>query len=337
MNSIKHSLAVLGMIVAPAFAAGQVSVSIDAGKPGPVINKYVYGQFAEQLGTGIYEGMWVGAKSTIPNTNGWRNDVVGALKALHVPLVRWPGGCFADTYHWRDGIGPQDKRPSNIHGDRVDQFNAVGTHEFFDLIDMLGADAYINGNVGTQHVDQVEEFVGADGIDRVHTAAVDIAGALILRADAVAPMVGVGEAAARPAHQWHMQLLERANDVIAPALGVGDGRLLADVHALVDAGAEIFGELPVHVFVDDRAGFGGVDADADLAGGERRRYDHAEDGEAVFDDAHAGVSRQLVFKGCHYAAMRLHLVIHSSFVRHSLGWIAASVSAGGRPISLRGR
>ncbi|USX24216.1 alpha-N-arabinofuranosidase [Oxalobacteraceae bacterium OTU3CINTB1] len=159
MNSIKHSLAVLGMIVAPAFAAGQVSVSIDAGKPGPVINKYVYGQFAEQLGTGVYEGMWVGAKSTIPNTNGWRNDVVGALKELHVPLVRWPGGCFADTYHWRDGVGPQDKRPSNIHGDRVDQFNAVGTHEFFDLIDMLGADAYINGNVGTGTVQEMSDWV----------------------------------------------------------------------------------------------------------------------------------------------------------------------------------
>jgi alpha-N-arabinofuranosidase len=166
MNIIKHSLAVLGMIAAPAFAAGPVSISIDAGKPGPVINKNVYGQFAENLGTGVYEGMYVGAKSTIPNTRGWRNDVVGALKELHVPLVRWPGGCFADTYHWRDGVGPQDKRPSNIHRGKVDEINAVGTHEFFDLIDMLGADAYVNGNVGTGTVQEMSdwvEYMTADG------------------------------------------------------------------------------------------------------------------------------------------------------------------------------
>ena len=166
MNIIKHSLAVLGMIAAPAFAAGQVSINIDAGKPGPVINKNVYGQFAENLGTGVYEGMYVGAKSSIPNTRGWRNDVVGALKELHVPLVRWPGGCFADTYHWRDGVGPQDKRPSNVHGGKVDEINAVGTHEFFDLIDMIGAEAYVNGNVGTGTVQEMSdwvEYMTADG------------------------------------------------------------------------------------------------------------------------------------------------------------------------------
>jgi alpha-L-arabinofuranosidase len=166
MNIIKHSLAVLGMIVAPAFAAGQVSISIDAAKPGPVINKNVYGQFAENLGTGVYEGMFVGTKSTIPNTRGWRNDVVGALKELHVPLVRWPGGCFADSYHWRDGVGPQDKRPSNINGGKVDEINAVGTHEFFDLIDMIGAEAYVNGNVGTGTVQEMSdwvEYMTADG------------------------------------------------------------------------------------------------------------------------------------------------------------------------------
>jgi alpha-N-arabinofuranosidase len=159
MNFIKHGLAVLGVIAAPVFAAAQVSISIDAGKPGPVINKNVYGQFAEHLGTGVYEGMYVGPKSNIPNTRGWRNDVVGALKELHVPLVRWPGGCFADSYHWRDGIGPQDKRPSNVNGDRVDEINAVGTHEFFDLIDMLGAEAYVNGNVGTGSVQEMSDWV----------------------------------------------------------------------------------------------------------------------------------------------------------------------------------
>jgi alpha-L-arabinofuranosidase len=164
MNIIKRSLAVLGMIAAPAFAAGPVSISIDAGKPGPVINKNVYGQFAEHLGAGVYEGMYVGTKSAIPNTKGWRNDVVGALKALHVPLVRWPGGCFADTYHWRDGVGPQDKRPNLVNTGaggvaEIKEINAVGTHEFFDLIDMLGADAYVNGNVGTGSVQEMADWV----------------------------------------------------------------------------------------------------------------------------------------------------------------------------------
>ncbi|RZJ85534.1 MAG: alpha-N-arabinofuranosidase [Massilia sp.] len=159
MNTIKHGFAVLGLVAAPAFAANPVSINIDAGKPGPVISKYVYGQFAEHLGTGVYEGMWVGTKSSIPNTRGWRNDVVGALKALHVPLVRWPGGCFADTYHWRDGIGPQDKRPSNVNGGHVEDINSVGTHEFFDLIEMLGADAYINGNVGSGSVQEMADWV----------------------------------------------------------------------------------------------------------------------------------------------------------------------------------
>ncbi|WP_457426518.1 alpha-N-arabinofuranosidase [Roseateles sp. P5_E7] len=159
MNAIKHGLAVLGLIAAPAFAANEVSINIDAGKPGPVISKYVYGQFAEHLGTGVYEGMWVGTKSNIPNTRGWRNDVVGALKELHVPLVRWPGGCFADTYHWRDGIGPQDKRPSNVYGSHIEEINAVGTHEFFDLIEMMGADAYVNGNVGTGSVQEMADWI----------------------------------------------------------------------------------------------------------------------------------------------------------------------------------
>jgi alpha-N-arabinofuranosidase len=145
------------LATAPVFAA--VTINIDPAKPGAIINKNVYGQFAEHLGTGVYEGMYVGPKSNIPNTRGWRNDVVGALKELHVPLVRWPGGCFADTYHWRDGVGPQDKRPSNINGASVDAINAVGTHEFFDLIDMLGAEAYVNGNVGTGSVQEMSDWV----------------------------------------------------------------------------------------------------------------------------------------------------------------------------------
>jgi alpha-N-arabinofuranosidase len=159
MKLLKRSLLALGIVALPAFA--QVTVTVDATRPGPVINKNVYGQFAEHLGSGIYGGMWVGPNSKIPNTRGWRNDVVGALKDLHVPLVRWPGGCFADEYHWRDGIGPRDKRPVKVNTNwgGVEESNAVGTHEFFDLIEMIGADAYVNGNLGTGSPQEMSEWV----------------------------------------------------------------------------------------------------------------------------------------------------------------------------------
>jgi alpha-N-arabinofuranosidase len=159
MNQFK--LGVLAMCMAAAGAASAVSLTIDTAKPGPVIDKNIYGQFAEHLGTGIYEGMWVGPESKIPNTKGWRNDVVGALKKMHVPLVRWPGGCFADEYHWKDGIGPRGKRPVKVNTNwgGVAESNAVGTHEFFDLIDLLGADAYVNGNLGTGSAQEMSEWI----------------------------------------------------------------------------------------------------------------------------------------------------------------------------------
>src|SRR5450432_4624528 len=97
-------------VAAPNMVAQKVELSIDASKPGAKIDRNLFGQFAEHLGHGIYEGIWVGSDSPIPNTRGIRNDVVAALKVIHVPNVRWPGGCFADEYHWRDGIGPADKR-----------------------------------------------------------------------------------------------------------------------------------------------------------------------------------------------------------------------------------
>jgi alpha-N-arabinofuranosidase len=159
MKALKRSILALGILAMPAFA--QVNVTIDANKPGPVINKNVYGQFAEHLGSGIYGGLWVGPQSKIPNTKGWRNDVVGALKELHVPLVRWPGGCFADEYHWKDGVGPRSKRPVKVNTNwgGVEEDNAVGTHEFFDLVEQLGADAYVNGNLGTGSVQEMSEWI----------------------------------------------------------------------------------------------------------------------------------------------------------------------------------
>jgi alpha-N-arabinofuranosidase len=162
MNYIQRGVLALGLAMCgAAYAAGPVVVSIDAGKPGAVINKDIYGQFAEHLGTGIYGGLWVGPDSKIPNVRGWRKDVVGALKALHVPLVRWPGGCFADEYHWKDGIGARGKRPVKVNTNwgGVEESNAVGTHEFFDLVEQLGADAYVNGNLGSGSVQEMSEWI----------------------------------------------------------------------------------------------------------------------------------------------------------------------------------
>ncbi|HCS65089.1 MAG TPA: alpha-N-arabinofuranosidase [Cellvibrio sp.] len=160
MRVIKPLIAALGLSLSFTVMA-DTQVSVDTTKPGPVINKNIYSQFAEHLGRGIYEGIWVGPKSKTPNTKGWRNDVVGALKDLQVPLVRWPGGCFADEYHWREGIGPRDKRPVKVNTTwgGVLEDNAVGTHEFFDLVEMLGAEAYINGNLGTGSARDMAEWM----------------------------------------------------------------------------------------------------------------------------------------------------------------------------------
>ena len=125
------------------------------------ISKQVYGHFAEHLGRGINEGIWVGEDSPIANTRGIRNDVVEALCKIHVPVLRWPGGCFADEYHWQDGIGPRLQRPSsvNTHWGAVTETNQFGTHEFFDFCTMIGADPYICGNVGSGTVQEMQQWV----------------------------------------------------------------------------------------------------------------------------------------------------------------------------------
>jgi alpha-N-arabinofuranosidase len=134
---------------------------IVANHSGPIISKDIYGHFSEHLGTCIYGGIWVGRDSKIPNTSGIRNDVLAALKEIKVPNLRWPGGCFADTYHWKDGIGPQSKRASivNTHWGGVTEDNSFGTHEFMKLTELLGCDAYINGNVGSGTVREMSEWV----------------------------------------------------------------------------------------------------------------------------------------------------------------------------------
>lgn len=125
------------------------------------INKEIYGHFSEHLGRCIYEGIFVGEDSEIPNTNGMRNDVVEALKNIKIPVLRWPGGCFADEYHWMDGIGPKEtrKRMINTHWGGVVEDNSFGTHEFFELCDQLGCEPYINGNVGSGTVREMSEWI----------------------------------------------------------------------------------------------------------------------------------------------------------------------------------
>ena len=139
----------------------QATLTLRADQPGPVINRNLYGQFTEHLGHCIYGGIWVGEDSPIPNTRGIRNDVVAALKLAQVPVVRWPGGCFADEYHWKDGIGPAAQRPKmiNTHWGGVVENNHFGTHEFMDFCAQVGCEPYITGNLGSGTVQEMMEWV----------------------------------------------------------------------------------------------------------------------------------------------------------------------------------
>ena len=126
-----------------------------------VINKHIYGHFSEHLGRCIYDGLYVGEDSDIPNVNGMRSDICEALRKIKIPNLRWPGGCFADAYHWKDGIGPKGKRKKmiNTHWGGVLEDNSFGTHEFMELCRQLGCEPYINGNVGSGTVQEMSEWV----------------------------------------------------------------------------------------------------------------------------------------------------------------------------------
>ncbi|MGB6151172.1 MAG: alpha-L-arabinofuranosidase C-terminal domain-containing protein [Pricia sp.] len=142
---------------------GQTSVDISV-KPSdsaPTISKHIYGHFAEHLGRCIYEGFYVGDSSTIPNSAGVRLDIINALKELQIPNLRWPGGCFADTYHWMDGIGDLDKRPTivNTWWGGVTEDNSFGTHNFLNLCEELDAEPYLSGNVGSGEVQELADWV----------------------------------------------------------------------------------------------------------------------------------------------------------------------------------
>jgi len=160
VRSLLAGLTLLAMAVAvPVAAAQKVEISVEVAKAGAKIDRNIFGQFAEHLGHGVYEGIWVGPDSGIPNTRGIRNDVVAALKALKVPDVRWPGGCFADEYHWRKGIGQQRTVTLNPNWGGVIEPNTFGTHEFMDFLDQIGSEAYLSVNVGSGTPQEASEWL----------------------------------------------------------------------------------------------------------------------------------------------------------------------------------
>ncbi|HSK69441.1 MAG TPA: alpha-L-arabinofuranosidase C-terminal domain-containing protein [Candidatus Limnocylindria bacterium] len=142
-------------------AVGAKHAKVTLGARGAKIDRNIYGHFAEHLGRCIYDGLYVGKGSPIPNEEGMRLDVVEALRKIKIPVLRWPGGCFADEYHWMDGIGPQGgrKRMINTHWGGVVEDNSFGTHEFFRLCEMLDTAPYICGNVGSGTVREMSEWV----------------------------------------------------------------------------------------------------------------------------------------------------------------------------------
>lgn len=161
---MKKTLTLLAVLLTASLSlqAQKIKVTVhDEATNQPVIPAEIYGQFSEHLGRCIYEGIWVGKDSDIPNVDGYRTDVLEALKALKIPDLRWPGGCFADEYHWMDGVGPQEKRPKIVNNNwgRTVEDNSFGTHEFLNLCELLGTEPYISGNVGSGTVEELAKWV----------------------------------------------------------------------------------------------------------------------------------------------------------------------------------
>ena len=165
MSKLKTTLATIIVALVTGLTSqvkAQDSITIDASNPSVTINRNIYGHFAEHLGRCIYDGFYVGeGNKTIPNTNGVRNDIIDALKKLNIPNLRWPGGCFADTYHWKDGIGPKKDRPTmvNTWWGGVTENNSFGTHDFLNMCELLGAKPYLAGNMATGTVQELSDWV----------------------------------------------------------------------------------------------------------------------------------------------------------------------------------
>lgn len=143
------------------FAQQKAEVVVNADLGQHQISKHIYGHFSEHLGRCIYDGLWVGEDSHIPNVQGVRKDIIDALKHIKIPNLRWPGGCFADEYHWMDGIGPRAERPKmvNTHWGGVVEDNSFGTHEFLNLCEVLETEPYICGNMGSGTVEEMSKWV----------------------------------------------------------------------------------------------------------------------------------------------------------------------------------
>jgi alpha-N-arabinofuranosidase len=152
-----------------------IALKVQTDQKGPTIDRNIFGQFAEHLGTGIYEGVWVGQDSKIPNVRGIRTDVVQALRAIKVPNVRWPGGCFADEYHWRDGIGPASQRKARLNASwgGVIEPNSFGTHEFMDFAAQLQTEVFLSINIGSGTVQETADWMEYLTADKPTTLALE--------------------------------------------------------------------------------------------------------------------------------------------------------------------
>lgn len=162
MNKIIFYLSASAILLSGINLSAQQTIHIkDAEADGQIIPKEIYGQFSEHLGSCIYGGLWVGKDSPIANQDGYRLDVLNALKKLQVPVLRWPGGCFADDYHWMDGIGPQEQRTkiSNNNWGGTIEDNSFGTNEFLNLCELIGCEPYISGNVGSGTPEELAKWV----------------------------------------------------------------------------------------------------------------------------------------------------------------------------------
>jgi len=154
-------LLVFALVPLSGLVFAQSTIIVNADQAEHRISEHIYGQFSEHLGRGIYEGIWVGPDSDIPNTEGYRTDVLTALQELQIPNIRWPGGCFADEYYWRDGIGPRSERPVtvNSHWGMVTEDNSFGTHEFLRLTELLDTEPYISANMGSGTPAEMQDWI----------------------------------------------------------------------------------------------------------------------------------------------------------------------------------
>lgn len=160
---------IAGICMSSLLAQNTGRAVVNGFNPTLTISRHIYGHFSEHLGRCIYDGFWVSDTSTLQRKDRIRLDVVEALKRINIPNLRWPGGCFADEYHWRDGIGPRNQRPTmiNTNWGNVTEDNSFGTHEFLELCSLLGCEPYISGNVGSGTVDEMSkwiEYLNFDGV-----------------------------------------------------------------------------------------------------------------------------------------------------------------------------